>query len=202
MGVPGVRLGAEGRAGAGRGGIGAPGTLEVWAAGDGPGATTWVGGCRPRVCGAGGTTGVPGVSALRMERSGRVTVRGGSGGSGWRGPAGAGVDSGEPVRCGEGGTGRAGMEMFRFPGPAPGVEWASGGCNAVPPPNGGRSGLKGAGRAGSAVLGCDASIMAPGVEAAVASAVCWAVLGGGGGAAGVEAGCGTTAAGAMSCRGG
>jgi DNA polymerase III subunit gamma/tau len=202
MGVPGVKLGAFGRAGAGRGGMGAPGMAAVCAAGAGPGATTWVGGCGPRVCRAGGTTGVPGASLVRAERSGTTVTRGGSGGKGWRGPAGAGLAGVEPVRCTGGGSGRAGMEILRLPGPAPGggPEWASGGCNAVPPPKGGRSGLNGDGRAVSAALAWDASVGVFGVEAAVtASAVCGTGLTG---AAGACSGWGGAAAGATSRTGG
>src|ERR1700761_7994467 len=100
MGVPGVRPGADGRAGAGRDGMGAPGTAEVVGAAGapGPGATIWVGGWGPRACGAGGTTGVPAGSLRRAGRSGTVITRGGSGGKGWRGPAGAGPGRVEPAR--------------------------------------------------------------------------------------------------------
>jgi hypothetical protein len=78
-----------------------------------------------------------GGSVLRARCSGIAVCRTGSGGSGCRGPAGA-PGAVAPVRAAGGGRGRAGIAIFRWPGPL----GASGACRAVPPPKGGRSGRK------------------------------------------------------------
>lgn len=183
IGAPGVNPDV-GRCGAGRAGMGAPGTLLAAGAPGvtGPGATMWVGGCGVRDA-TGGATGMRGGSAVRARRSG-AGMRAGSGGSGCRGPAGAAAPGAlGPVRA-DGGRGRAGIAMFRFPAP-PG---ASGACRALPPPNGGRSGRK-AGRGDSVELcavsaagGAGAALPSPGratlaVEAGSVGAAGVSVLG-------------------------
>lgn len=165
MGAPGVRPGPAGRAGAGFGRIGAPGTavpgVGVPAAippgTAAPGATTCVGACIGRAGGTpgeGGTTGRAGDSetdAVRLRS--RIEGRVDSGGRGCRGPLGGAPGVGKPVFGCEEGAGRAGMAIERFTGPGvvlcP-VGCASGGCMAAPPPSGGRNGLKaGMARSGS-----------------------------------------------------
>ena len=128
-----------GRAGAARGGMGAPGTDEVpSAAGAGPGATRCVGTCGD--FGGGGGAGVGcdaadisapmpggvdggGAGALdvdpgRLGRAGDSGVWGRVGpGNGCRGPLGT-TPPAEDPGIGRG-AGRAGTEMGRFPGPEP-----------------------------------------------------------------------------------
>jgi hypothetical protein len=128
MGAPGTRP-VEGRAGAARGGMGAPGTDDVpTAGGGGPGATKCVGGCGAFGCGGGagidgdgetsavGSAGVDvgGTEGGRTEREGCSGVRCRvSPGRGCRGPLGR----TPPDGMGRG-AGRAGTESGRFVGPA------------------------------------------------------------------------------------
>ncbi|HEX4164736.1 MAG TPA: hypothetical protein VHZ55_04620 [Bryobacteraceae bacterium] len=125
MGAPGVKPGPAGLGGAGRGGIGAPGTDEAAGALGAPGATTWVGGCTRGAEGIGSRgcntplacSGVaPGRSAGRSGVADGLTA---SCGSGWRGPAPTCTDGLE--RGVGGGSGRAGIDTFRFTGPGVGA---------------------------------------------------------------------------------
>lgn len=160
IGAPGVRPGPAGRAGAGLGRIGAPGTAVPVVAplcGTEPGATICVGACMGRAGGTpgeGGTTGRAGDSGVEAVRlRSRIEGRAGSAGRGCRGPLGGASGNDGPVRGCGGGAGLAGIAIERFTGP--GVVLcpagcARGGCMAVPPPSGGRSGLKaGIARSGS-----------------------------------------------------
>ena len=156
IGAPGVKPVLAGRGGSGRAGpgIGDPGVTPADAEGaagaaGAPGATTCVGTCGIlAVIGAVGAAGVagrvPGLTAGRAGRSGAGALRAGSAGSGLAASDG-GIGVAGPTRGVCGGSGRAGIAMFRLPPPCPGD--ANGGWIAVPPPNGGRKGLNvGAGR--------------------------------------------------------
>jgi hypothetical protein len=135
MGAPGVSdWPGPGRGGAGRcgGGMGEPGTalglgdaaLEG-AGADGPGATTCVGACcnlPAGVCGtAGGVTGrtgteMPGAGRNGLSCGATAGRADGSAGNGCLGPAGGKAGADGPNLGVAGGSGRAGMEIFRFTG--------------------------------------------------------------------------------------
>jgi hypothetical protein len=138
IGAPGVNIGeAGGLAGAGRRSEGVPGVAAGPAA---PGVVKPAGGvCRVAgrtiATGAAGALGGGGAGACGKGIGGPATFVVSGAGIGCRGP----VVVTPGLACG---IGRAGTESGRFATPLEGgvAGLASGGCSALPPPNGGRNG--------------------------------------------------------------